>query len=160
MHGRMAPSRYPRTATCGILEGLRMCVQHHPTIQQLASQNHRKLKFQMATFPAVAELYVSLFTSRRDASESYTQLMLDVSGSLSYSSLLHGTLQTISHHKSTNKLTIVTIVHIFRFTKEVWLQISCLATDSLTGAASGALEEKTRALMSKVSRFLPLTSFN
>ena len=25
VHGRMAPSRYPRTATCGILEGLRMC---------------------------------------------------------------------------------------------------------------------------------------
>ena len=125
VHGRMAPSRYPRTATCGILEGLRMCIHHHPTIQQLASQNHRKLKFQTATCPVVAELYVSLFTSRRDASESYTELMLNVSGSLSYSSLLHGTLQTISHHKSTNKLTMVTIVHIFRFTKKVWLQISC-----------------------------------
>ena len=113
VHGRMAPSRYPRTATCGTLEGLRMCIQHHPTIQQLASQNHRKLKFQTATFPVVAKW------AFLPASKSCTQLMLDVSGSLSYSSLLH----------RTNKLTIVTIVtivHIFRFTKEVWLQISCL----------------------------------
>ena len=29
-------------------------IKHHPTIQQLASQNHRKLKFQTATFSAVA----------------------------------------------------------------------------------------------------------
>ena len=55
VHGRMAPSRYPRTATCGILEGLGMCIQHHPTIQQLASQNHWKLQFQTATFPLVAK---------------------------------------------------------------------------------------------------------
>jgi hypothetical protein len=129
-----------------------MCIHHHPTIQQLASQNHRKLKFQTATFPVVAELYVSLFTSRRDASESYTQLMLNVSGNLSYSSLLHRTLQTISHHKSTKTHNSNNSSHFSIHQRGLVANQLLVATDSLTGDASGALEEKTTPLMSKVSR--------
>ena len=124
VHGRMAPSRYPRTATCGILEGLRMCIQHHPTIQQLASQNHRKLKFQTATFPVVAKW---AFLPREEMHLNHTELMLDVSDSLSYSYVFISFARNssdINRQKSTNiiKYTyiyILTIIHIFRFTKEV-----------------------------------------
>ena len=132
VHGRMAPSRYPRTATCGMLEGLRMCIQHHPTIQQLASQNHRKLKFQTATFPVVAKW---AFLPWEEMRLNHTELMLDVSDSLSYSYVFISFARNssdINHHKSTNVIKytyiyiyILTIIHTFRFTKEVWLQISC-----------------------------------
>ena len=94
VHGRMAPSRYPRTATCGILEDLRMCIQHHPTIQQLASQNHRKLKFQTATFPVVAKW--AFYLEKRCAwiIQNLCSMCLTVYRIHIYSSLLHGTLQT------------------------------------------------------------------
>ena len=65
----------------------------------------------------------------------------------------------ISHHKSTNKLTIVTIVHIFRFTKRFGCKSVARGHRLFDWRSFGCLG-KTRALMSKVSSFLPLTSFN
>ena len=115
---------------------------------------------------------VSLFTLRRDAPESYTQLMLDVSDSLSYSYVFISFARNssdINHQKSTNiiKYTysiyiVLTIIHTFRFTKEVWLQISCSWPPILWLALLQVPWKKRPdpALMSKVSRFLPLTSFN
>ena len=84
---------------------------------------------------------------------NHTELMLDVSDSLSYSYVFISFARNssdINRQKSTNiiKYTyiyILTIIHIFRFTKEVLVANQLLvATDSLTGAPSGALEEKTR----------------
>ena len=111
VHGRMAPSRYPRTATCGILEGLRMCIQHHPTIQQLASQNHRKLKFQTATFPVVAKW---AFLPWEEMRLNHTELMLDVSDSLSYSYVFISFARNssdINHQKSTNIIKYTYIIY-------------------------------------------------
>ena len=108
VHGRMAPSRYPRMATCGILEGLRMCVQHHPTIQQLASQNHRKLKFQTATFPVVAKWS---FLPREEMRLNHT---LNLCSMCLAVYPIHLFFTELCRHKSTNGITIV---HIFRFTK-------------------------------------------
>ena len=63
-------------------------------IQQLASQNHRKLKSQTATFPVVAKW--AFYLEKRCAwiIQNLCSMCLTVSRIHMYSSLLHGTLQT------------------------------------------------------------------
>ena len=109
---------------------------------------------------------VSLFTLRRDASESYRTYARCVWQSIVFICIhLFCTELFINHHTSTNVIKyiyILTIIHIFRFTKEVWLQISCSWPPTLWLALLRVPWKKRPdpALMSKVSRFLPLTSFN
>ena len=71
-------------------------------IQQLASQNHRKLKFQTATFPVVAKW---AFLPWEEMRLNHTELMLDVSDSLSYSYVFISFARNssdINRQKSTN----------------------------------------------------------
>ena len=88
---------------------------------------------------------------------NHTELMLDVSDSLSYSYVFISFARNssdINHHKSTNiiKYTYIYIYIIYTHNNShfsihqrglVANQL-LVATDSLTGAPSGALEEKTR----------------
>lgn len=113
---------------------------------------------------------VSLFTLRRDAPESYRTYARCVWQSLVFI-CIHLFCTELFRHKSSkiNKynqiyiyIYILTIIHTFRFTKEVWLQISCSWPPTLWLALLRMPWKKRPdpALMSKVSRFLPLTSFN
>ena len=113
---------------------------------------------------------MSLFTLRRDASESYRTYARCVWQSIVFI-CIHLFCTELFRHKSSkiNKynqiyiyIYILTIIHIFRFTKEVWLQISCSWPPTLWLALLRVPWKKRPdpALMSKVSRFLPLTSFN
>ena len=139
MPGRMAPSRYPQTATCGTLQGLRMCIQHHQTSSNYPTTCQSKpQETEISNSNVFCSCKLSIFTSRRDVSES-TELMLDVSDSLSHSSLSNGIPSDINQHKSTNGR------QVFRSTKINLVANQLLvATVSFTGSASGALEEKIR----------------
>ena len=92
---------------------------------------------------------------------NHTELMLDVSDSLSYSYVFISFARNssdINHHKSTNVIKYTYIYthnnsHLSIHQRGLVANQLLVDTDSLTGTASGALEEKTRPLMS-VSKVL------
>ena len=83
---------------------------------------------------------------------NHTELMLDVSDSLSYSYVFISFARNssdINHHKSTNVIKYIYIYthnnsHLSIHQRGLVANQLLVATDSLTGAPSGALEEKTR----------------